>query len=42
MKFVIVFAFLFAAAIAAPVGDGDAEILRYDNDNIGTGEYIWR
>lgn len=41
MKFAIVFACLFVAAIAAPIGDGDAEILRYENDNIGTGEYNW-
>ncbi|KAL5293257.1 hypothetical protein ACFFRR_011803 [Megaselia abdita] len=41
MKFAIVFACFFAAAIAAPVGDGEAEILRYDSDNIGTGEYNW-
>lgn len=39
MKFAIVLACLFATAIAAPVNDADAVVLRYDNDNIGIGEY---
>jgi len=34
MKFAIVFAALFAAAVALPAGPTD-EVLRYDNDNIG-------
>ncbi|XP_030385802.1 larval cuticle protein 65Ag1-like [Scaptodrosophila lebanonensis] len=37
MKFIIVFAALFAAALAAP--NQDAEILRYENDNIGVEGY---
>lgn len=41
MKFIIVFASVLAVAFAAPVGDSEAEILRYDNDNIGIGEYNW-
>ncbi|XP_045765365.1 flexible cuticle protein 12-like [Maniola jurtina] len=36
MKSFIVFALFVAAAVAAPVSpDGDAQILRYDSDNIG-------
>ncbi|XP_055846575.1 flexible cuticle protein 12-like [Episyrphus balteatus] len=40
MKFVIVFAAFFAVALAAPLDSAqDAQILRYDNDNIGVDGY---
>ena len=40
MKFAIVFAALFAACLAAPLDDSkNAQILRYENDNIGIGGY---
>ncbi|CAD7083183.1 unnamed protein product [Hermetia illucens] len=40
MKFAIVFAALLAAALAAPVDDPkNAQILRYESDNIGTDGY---
>jgi hypothetical protein len=40
MKFAIVFAAVFAVAIAAPLDSPqDAQILRYENDNIGIDGY---
>lgn len=40
MKFIIVFAAICALALAAPVDESkDAQILRYDNDNIGVDGY---
>ncbi|XP_055373343.1 flexible cuticle protein 12-like [Condylostylus longicornis] len=40
MKFVIVFAALFAVAVAVPIDDSrNAQILRYDNNNIGVDGY---
>ena len=39
MKFIIVFALVIAAALAAPADDKDATIVNYENDNIGIGEY---
>ncbi|XP_047525460.1 cuticle protein CP14.6-like [Pieris napi] len=40
MKSFIVFALFVAAAVAAPASpDADAQILRYDADNIGVGDY---
>ncbi|XP_055912854.1 flexible cuticle protein 12-like [Eupeodes corollae] len=40
MKFVIVFAAFVAVALAAPLDNSqDAQILRYDNDNIGVDGY---
>lgn len=40
MKFVIVLAVLIVAAVAAPLDDPkDAQILRYENDNIGIDGY---
>ncbi|CAG5052558.1 unnamed protein product [Parnassius apollo] len=40
MKLFIVAALFVAATVAAPVNpDTDAQILRYDNDNIGVGPY---
>lgn len=40
MKFVVVFAALFAVALAAPADPSkDAVVLRYDNDNIGVEGY---
>ncbi|XP_044742647.1 larval cuticle protein 65Ag1-like [Chrysoperla carnea] len=41
MKFVIVFAALFAVALAKPLDDKDVEVKAYTNDNIGTGEYTY-
>lgn len=40
MKSFIVFAVLIAAALAAPLDDSkNAQILKYENDNIGIGGY---
>ena len=40
MKFIIVFACLIAVALAAPLDDSaNAQILRYENDNIGIDGY---
>lgn len=39
MKFFVVFAVLVAAALAAPLADSEATILRYENDNIGLDGY---
>lgn len=40
MKFFIAFAALVAVALAAPLDDSkNAQILRYENDNIGLGGY---
>ncbi|CAK1598379.1 unnamed protein product [Parnassius mnemosyne] len=40
MKLFIVAALFVAAALAAPANpDADAQILRYDNDNIGVGPF---
>lgn len=40
MKFIIAFAALTAVCLAAPVDDSsNAQILRYENDNIGIGGY---
>ncbi|XP_055387444.1 flexible cuticle protein 12-like [Condylostylus longicornis] len=40
MKYAIVFAALFAVALAAPLDDpANAQVLRYDNDNIGVDGY---
>ncbi|XP_055846585.1 flexible cuticle protein 12-like [Episyrphus balteatus] len=43
MKFVIVFSALFAVAMCAsvPQDSAHAEVLRYDNDNIGVEGYHW-
>ncbi|KAG4077567.1 hypothetical protein HA402_002994 [Bradysia odoriphaga] len=36
MKVIIIFAALFAAVLAAPVDDSNvAQVLRYENDNVG-------
>lgn len=42
MQFVA-FAVLIAVAVAAPPSnpDADAQVLRYDNDNIGVDGYNW-
>lgn len=40
MKFVVILAFVVSACIAAPLDDSaNAQILRYENDNIGLGNY---
>lgn len=40
MKLLIVFAAVFSIALAVPVDDSkDAQILKYDNDNIGVDGY---
>lgn len=40
MKFIIAFAALIAVALSAPLDDSKtAQILRYENDNIGLGGY---
>lgn len=40
MKFIAVFAALVAVALAAPLDDSkNAQILRYENDNIGIDGY---
>lgn len=40
MKSFIVFAVLIVAALAAPLDDSkNAQILKYENDNIGIGGY---
>ena len=40
MKFAIVFAAVFALAVAAPLDDSkDAQILKFENDNIGVDGY---
>ncbi|CAH1646893.1 unnamed protein product [Spodoptera littoralis] len=39
MKSFIVFALFVAAAVAVPVENKDAVVLRYDNDNIGVEGY---
>lgn len=39
MKFVIIFAFLVCAAIAAPADNSKTQVIRYDNDNIGVEGY---
>lgn len=40
MKFIIVFALVIASTLAAPVDDSaNAQILRYENDNIGIDGY---
>lgn len=39
MKYIVVFAALFAVAIAAPADPKDATIVRYENDNIGVEGY---
>jgi hypothetical protein len=40
MKFAIVFAAVFAVAIAAPLDNSqDAQILKFENDNIGVDGY---
>lgn len=40
MKFIVLFAVLIAAALAAPIDDSaNAQILRYENDNIGIDGY---
>jgi len=40
MKFAIVLAALIAVALAAPLDDSkNAQILRYENDNIGVDGY---
>lgn len=40
MKFAIVFAVIMAVALAAPLDDSkDAQILRYESDNIGVDGY---
>ncbi|KOB72624.1 Larvae cuticle protein [Operophtera brumata] len=43
MKSFIVLALFVAAAVAAPPSDidRDAQVLRYDNDNIGVGPFSW-
>lgn len=43
MKFAVVFAALFAVALAIPVDDAkNAQVLRYENDNIGVDGYKWK
>ena len=40
MKFIILLAFAVAACLAVPLDDSkNAQILKYDNDNIGLGSY---
>lgn len=40
MKMIVVFAAVLAIALAAPIDDSkDAQILRYENDNIGVDGY---
>lgn len=40
MKFIILFAAVIAASLAAPLDDSkNAQILKYENDNIGIGGY---
>lgn len=40
MKFIIVLAVLFVAAVAKPLDDSaNAQILKYENDNIGIDGY---
>ncbi|XP_039749967.1 flexible cuticle protein 12-like [Pararge aegeria] len=39
MKSIIAFALCLAVVSALPTGDVDAEILTYENDNIGIGNY---
>lgn len=40
MKTIAVFALIIAAALAAPLDDSkNAQILKYDNDNIGVDGY---
>lgn len=39
MKFALVFAAIFAVALAAPADPKDATVLRYENDNIGVEGY---
>lgn len=40
MKFLIAFAAIVAVSLAAPLDDSkNAQILKYDNDNIGIGGY---
>lgn len=40
MKFIVLFAVLIAAVLAAPIDDSsNAQILRYENDNIGIDGY---
>lgn len=42
MKFALVFAAIFAVAVAgpiSPVDHKDATVLKYENDNIGVGGY---
>lgn len=40
MKFLIAFAAVIAVCLAAPLDSSkDAQILRYENDNIGLGGY---
>ncbi|XP_045494051.1 flexible cuticle protein 12-like [Colias croceus] len=43
MKSFVVFALCVVAALAAPptTNDGDAQILRYESDNIGVGPYAY-
>lgn len=41
MKFLFVFVALFAVALAAPSADGDAVVLKYENDNIGVDGYSY-
>ncbi|CRL02975.1 CLUMA_CG016563, isoform A [Clunio marinus] len=40
MKFIVILALVMTACLAAPVDDSsNAQILRYENDNIGIGGY---
>ncbi|XP_062551562.1 endocuticle structural glycoprotein SgAbd-5-like [Armigeres subalbatus] len=39
MKFLIAFATVIAVALAAPVDDRDAQVVRYDNDHKGIDGY---
>ncbi|XP_055846589.1 flexible cuticle protein 12-like [Episyrphus balteatus] len=41
MKFVIIFSAFFAVAMCASVPLDNAQIVRYDNDNIGVEGYHW-
>lgn len=42
MKFLIAFAALVAVCLAAPLDDSkNAQILKYQNDNIGLGGYSY-
>lgn len=39
MKFAVVFAAVLAVALAAPADERDAQVLKYENDNLGVDGY---